>query len=386
MNTISERLISYINFLNRNTHKQGSQKWLECRKNSIGCSEIYKATRTGKTREKFIHDKIVGTDYSNIIAVIWGNVFESSTKLVTELILNTKIFNINGSIAHPNGVVTCSPDGLGIVRIPKPLIKKLMRQDINGKYSVRRGSYAFDSKQIMQPAILVDGIIPSKNNWKPTSMTSENYQNEIELVALYEFKSRHSRELNHNYIQPEYLFQVLGGIDVIRASTIGVYSESWFSTRSPLRDENISINDEHRELESSIYFGACKYIRLNNTITVTMQELDLDDLKGKKIIKDYEIIDGPYFFKYGNKVIFSENGIRETFDIDEPHPTTVNELNTYFRNFNAKLDKLPNKPNYYAVYQLDKMSIRYISALKGFISLLEPLCKEVLEQVKSGTR
>lgn len=372
-------LEKYVIYKNRTNPKQGSLIWLLGRKKSVGCSELYNACGSQIEKQKLINSKNGdGFNISNLIPVIHGNVYESSTRLVTELVLGTKIYTMSGSIKHPNGVVSCSPDGIGVVKLPFDIAINLTTKDIDNHYSYKNDRLKINQKGLVEPAIRVENF-QTTGPWQPPPDDDKD----VKLVALYEFKSRYSKEMNHKSIQQDHLYQVLGGIEVMSVSyNVGVYSESWFDTGLKYT-KPLAIYDHHRGTTGNIYFGSCKYIKLLNQITITMVELNLYSLRNKRVTVDYEILDGPYCFAYADKFVFHDNDFFELYPEVKhvPPPTCVEMMDVYFDQVNAILGKLENKPSMYTTYRLDQLSIKYVAGLKGFIDLVEPYCREILEQV-----
>jgi len=385
MKSIDEGLNRYIEFTNRRTYKPQSADWFAGRSERVGCSELRKACGTLNEREDIINAKLYGMDLSRIKPVVWGNIFESSSQLMCELVLGTKIYNMNGSIHHSSGYIACSPDGVGVVKIPTEYIKDILYKKARHHCtSTKTRNVHIDPMPLVHPGICVDNFRPRKQDWEPTQMSKENYYDEVELIALYEFKSPYSRIMEHDKIKPEYLFQVLGGIDVIRpVYGIGVFAEVWFEESIPLLDIGLAIYDQHRGTQNTIYFASCKYIVMKNFTSQKMVPFEIDMVLGMKFMTDYEVVDGPYFFRYGDKVIFNENGFGEKYSIpDIPKPYDVSTLNRYFARLNEHLNAQINKPNYSYIYQLKNMSIKYVSGLEGFADTLSPHCKDLITEVK----
>lgn len=368
----------YIDYLNSTNPRQGSAEWLAGRKYSIGCSELYDGCGTPSMKKKLVKNKTgKGTDLSHIVSVIHGNVYESSTKKITELLLDTRIYTVNGSVKHPNGVISCSPDGLGVVKLPADVAYRLVTKKSSNSVTIKNDRLKIDSKKLFEPAILVDEGIQYNNNWQLPS------DDDVKLIALYEFKSRHKKELHFNDIEPGHLYQVLGGIGVMRVTyNIGVYAESWFDIGA-FTNEPVLVTDVHRNTQGKIYFGSCKYVRLLHEKPITMTDLNLYTLLGKKVTQDYSIIDGPYIFQYGDKFIFDGTEFFQLYPETStvPHPTNIEMCNVYFEQVNEILQTLSNKPSMFATYKLCKMSIKYVGGLTDFIQRVEPYCKEVLDSI-----
>jgi YqaJ-like viral recombinase domain len=382
MKSISEVLERYVLYINSNTNIQNSAIWLEKRRLSVGCSELYKACGTVNQRNDIIKNKIYGSDLSRINAIIWGHVFESSTKLMCELILNTKIHVMGGSIKHDSNVVSCSPDGVGILRVPTSIVLDLISQKVEDHYKGKK-RFAIKPNGVVYPAILVGDFKTNASNWSPTTMTKDNYNDEVELVALYEFKSRYSKAVDHTKTDPGYLFQVLGGIEIVKpVYKVGVLAEANFSQVQKFYDAKLSVRDSHRESGNKIFFGSCKYVVENNSTAIEMLPIEFELLHGKKFTVDFDVVDGPYFFTYGDKVIFDDNGFSEKYNIPKiDQPTNIEELNNYFDYVNTFLNRSANKPHYYTNYQIEAMTIKYIAGLEGFISKIIPYCADIIDQV-----
>jgi hypothetical protein len=379
---LCDALERYIAHLNETNPTQGSREWLDGRKYSIGCSELYNGCGTPTMKRNLANSKMgKGPDMSHIISIIHGNVYESSTKKVTELVLGTKIFNVSGSIRHPNGIISCSPDGLGVVKLPVKVAMRLINKKSKDTLFYKNNRIKVDSKKLFEPAILVDDSIINNFDWQPPSDDGTD----VKLIALYEFKSRCQKELQFNEIEPGHLYQVLGGIGVMKvAYNVGVYSESWFDIGAFTNDK-VVITDVHRRQQNAIYFGSCKYVKLVDETPITMVDLNLYTLKGKKVTQDYIVIDGPYLFQCGDVITFDDNGFFELYPETAcvPPPTCLDMLNVYYEQVNNILQNSRNKPSMFATYKLNKMSIKYVGGLTDFINHVEPYCKEVLDSISS---
>lgn len=382
MKSISELLERYVNYINSNTCIQNSTIWLEKRKFSVGCSELYDACGTPKQRSNVVFNKLHGKDLSRISAIIWGHTFESSTKLLCELLLNTTIHTMGGSVKHHSGVVSCSPDGVGILRVPKSLVLDLITQKVEDHYKGKT-RFAINQTKVVYPALYINDFKTRKTDWQPTTMTEDNYNDEIELVALYEFKSKYSAPVDHSKTNPGYLFQVLGGIEIIKpVYKIGVLAESNFMQVQKFINHNISICDSHRELGNSVFFGSCKYVIECNSQAIEMLPFEAELLHGKQFTVDYDVVEGPYYFTYGDKVVFSDNGFSEKYNIPPINePTNIDELNNYFTSLNSHLAISSKKPHYYTLYQIQAMTIKYIAGLEGFIDKMVPYCADIISEV-----
>ena len=94
--------------------EQGSERWLNERKISIGGSELYSLK---KDKKQIIRRKINLDTMVEALPMLWGTVLEDLTQFITSIICGCVILNAPGSI--PSCEVdgkTYSPDGLGFMR------------------------------------------------------------------------------------------------------------------------------------------------------------------------------------------------------------------------------------------------------------------------------
>jgi len=106
---------------NDETPIQGSQEWLDFRRNGVGGSEVASLLKMGgwSNPKKIAEDKTGLTRNKfgfNFIACNWGTVMENVTIQITELLLNTTVHEINILKGEIIGQLY-SPDGIGIVKL-----------------------------------------------------------------------------------------------------------------------------------------------------------------------------------------------------------------------------------------------------------------------------
>lgn len=393
LNNILERQVT---ILNMTTHKQNTIEWHENRKLSIGCSELFPASGTKKQIQGIVERKLgISSNLNFIECIIWGSVFESSTKLVTEIVLGTKIYEVNGSIKHDNNINTCSPDGIGVIKLPKSLINKIVPKNINSYMSGKEKRFKKNKKYAIIPAITAsydDPIELDKIEYLPHGLNNVYGQ---DLIALFEFKSPHSRKIDHDDIKEDYLFQVLGGINILSFTTIGVFAEISFCEVDKFAKNFITLYDNYYDgKDYPFYFGACKYIKIINKQKLEefkdinqMVYYDWNYLKGMTISQDYEVFDGPFLYNFGKKYYFSYEQ-SEFFGLelsDFGFPTNIAEFNEYYQKLNKHLDmqNYENRPHLFTFYEAQDFSIKYIPKVNGFINKFYSYCKDILDKVRS---
>lgn len=111
-----EELLGKFIQKHNNLAEQGSDEWHEIRKYSIGGSEmaVVKGKNGFTTIEELIARKVGFTHFNTNIACRWGNLFESVTNQIAEIMFNTTISE-TGSLPGVIQEQRYSPDGLGVV-------------------------------------------------------------------------------------------------------------------------------------------------------------------------------------------------------------------------------------------------------------------------------
>jgi len=157
--------------------EQGSERWLNERKISIGGSELYSLK---KDKKQIIRRKINLDTMVEALPMLWGTVLEDLTQFITSIICGCVILNAPGSI--PSCEVdgkTYSPDGLGFMR-----------------------------------------FACSKVNDKDTKC-------HVMLYTLFEFKTLWSRFPEQDVVYKNYVDQVKSGLADLSLVQVGLYSESY---------------------------------------------------------------------------------------------------------------------------------------------------------------
>lgn len=218
-------LKNYIKFLSSETFVQGSQEWINNRAKIIGCSELFRVVKTRYTRAELIKDKIEAKSKNYISAIVWGKSYEDTNKKFVELFLSCKIDNCPGSVKGFNGV-TCSADGISVINTPINWIKDIYaRREERNHYEITR--YKYKVYKNISHEFTYNELIASKSR--------------INLLAMFEFKCPISRILT-NTVPDEYIYQILGGLDILQACNLCIYCECRFCVCTI---EQLNFNDEH---------------------------------------------------------------------------------------------------------------------------------------------
>jgi len=302
----------YISNLEVFYEKQGSDKAIDGRKLSIGCSELHKATNTKSSKVDLICKKLTASgSLSKLIPIVWGHAFEATTKLITSILLNCIIHEAPASIRSYNNMNSCSPDGIGQILIDVNIFMRQYRRPISIRdLEKSRGNYKFDKIVDFESAHKFYERFRKVNNNLISSEYSELLQRaHVPIIALFEFKSPISRDLKCK-INQEYIYQVLGGLEIIKICDIGVFAECRFVVCNA---KQLAFNDSYLEfksgnidssglfmLEKPKFIGA-KYFVINGSdtsihpydcIVEIEAEMDLWDIINKLVInKDYTTID-----------------------------------------------------------------------------------------------
>lgn len=391
MSTLTRLLDTHIILLNMQTFKQNSAEWHKNRKKTIGSSEIFDASGTETSKKKIIDRKRgLGPNLNGVPAIIWGNVMESSTQLVTETLLGCKVRNVNGSILcqtvlddFGNPINSDSPDGLGVIQIPVEVYREMRpysidQLDIYGQ--TRFGRKSSDRELLIFPYLSgINQLPPPEQGYSPPVEGCN--LGDIELCAHFEYKSPKSRKIEPGKISDEYLFQKLSGLDIFnRICQIGVFSEVRFSNVNYFSYDPITLYDHHTKKDYPCYFALTKYIFVFGQSS-PMMPYDDKCLQGKTVVQDYEVVDGPYMYNFGNGFVFCDNEIRSKLgDFQCDQPQNVEEFAGYCSELNTFLSQSKKVPNYYMFNQVDEFSIKLIRKVVGFVSNFRDHCIDILQQ------
>jgi hypothetical protein len=114
----TQKLNKLIN-ANKNLAPQGSKEWLALREYNIGGSEM--STITGENAfssiDKLVAQKIGLYKFEGNAATRWGNLFESITQTLMEMIFDIDKIHETGSLEGAVKHQRYSPDGIGVVKM-----------------------------------------------------------------------------------------------------------------------------------------------------------------------------------------------------------------------------------------------------------------------------
>lgn len=389
--TLKRILLTYINTINVGTNKQGSKEWHNNRKKTIGSSEIHNATGTQKQVEGVINKKLGRSrDIYGCAPIVWGNLMESSSKIVTSVIMGCDIHNVNGSILNTklvddqgNPINSDSPDGMGVIILPANLYQSCIRP-IHVQDTELYGKLRFSSTKSADRKQFITSIIYGGGSGKKETneyQVPQDVQGEMCLIAHFEFKSPCTREIIPEYISNEYLYQKLSGLDVFDIAQVGVFSEVKFSTRNKFVFEPIRLTDLCRSNSTHpCYFAMTKYVVMNDEKSIEVIPYCAGYLSDKKITQDYEVVDGPFMYYLGGTFVFQDvDNFLVKLGIKYDTPTTVEEFNYLCEKILYKLQGTNTK--YYIYHQVEEFSIKLIRKMPGFLENFKESCISVIQRV-----
>jgi hypothetical protein len=357
---------------------------------------VYNASGTPKQKDGLVDKKLGRSlDISGFDAIVWGNLFESSAKIFTEVVMGCDIFDVNGSIIHTplkneygEPINSDSPDGMGVVLIPKWMYNDyvlpipVQNTDLYGK--TRLGK---DKKKFVKSFIY--GNKPEKMPFLEPYTIPIDSGDELCLIAHFEFKNPISRKIDHEKISNDYLFQKLSGLDVFKLAKIGVFSEVKFSQVDKFRFDPIVLTDLCRTKSSHpCYFAMTKFLRLKDSAK-SIQQYSNQCLNGLKFGQDYEIIDGPFMYYFGtgsgHEFEFVHNNFIAELKLDwfeHQIPTTLDEFNDLCTQLEDELLQSDHCPAFKIYHEVEEFSIKLIRKMPGFLDNFQPYCEEILERVR----
>ena len=378
----------YISNLEIFYNKQGSVRALTDRRSTIGCSELHEATHTESSKRGLIKKKLrADSNISTIIPIVWGHAFEPTTKLITSIILNCNIYDAPASIRSKNNINSCSPDGIGQILLDLKLFKKLVMNTATAKQlETHRGNYKFDNiVDFESPHIFYERFRKLNNGLltdREKDLINKFY---TPTVALFEFKSPYSRDLKGK-INQEYVYQVLGGLEIINICDVGVFSECRFVICSK---SQFAFDDKYLDFKRGTpddsglfmlkvpFFIGIKLFILNEELLSEMpyddlveieSTMDLCDIINKFTInRDYNVID--YCFIRNDE--YSSRRLRDDFvtNISEilgieigdivDRMTTDELINYLYKNHNRVFAVMH--------WKMMDIGVAYVNKITGFI-------------------
>lgn len=220
----------YISGLKIYYKKQGTAEALYERRLTVGCSELFDATSTKNSKIKIIKRKLdAGKNNMVVIPLVWGHLFEPTTKKYTSILVDCNIYDAPASVRNHDGVTSCSPDGIGIIRVNFETYKRIYSKQNSIKDIKKvRGNYVFSSLVNFNEPLDYYKRVSAINNCRADPLFARLFDlTHYYTIALFEFKSPYSRTLEKE-VKREYMYQVLGGLNIINLCDVGVYSECRF--------------------------------------------------------------------------------------------------------------------------------------------------------------
>lgn len=273
-------VIIILAWYNNTYPQQGSEEAMKRRALTVGCSEISKANGTKADKVSLIKNKLGLIKQAKAISLTWGHIFEDSCRLATEILMDCVIYNAPGSIRHKNNFISCSPDGVGVVRVPQSIVNKPEIRVCDLKI-VRGGKYDFS------PVVNFDEPLTHYRRYRKINngLVDEDYSNKVDAIyhnriALFEFKSPISRELIEE-VPYQYSFQVLAGMNVVDICEFGVYSESRFAccTKRQFDFNDAHIDFDSGEIDDSLVFHGvtpfmigCKFFIYKDSVDIESRD------------------------------------------------------------------------------------------------------------------
>ena len=402
MSMLESLIRGFVKMTNYNTFKQNTPEWMANRRHTIGSSELQEATGTEKQKEKIIERKLgLAQDVSHIKAIMWGNVVEQTTLRVTSLLLGQNIYNINGSIVNKktkdaNGrpINSDSPDGLGGVLIPTSIWH--MAQPIDVRQLSIFGNTRFSrSAKKEEYKMIVTSLLSGESEYFDTEeelLTFPPYvvptvnDQELELVAHYEFKSPVSRTLKKGEMSDNYLFQKLSGLDTIDICNVGIFSEIRFDVVYRFSGIRVIVEDHCRTKQKhAVYFAMTLYTKLKPPRTSDQRARpyspieDYNPLEGLSSSTDFDVLCGPFMYDVGSGMTFCNNNFQETFGYAMPFepPKTIPEFNKCCETFRDTADL-----HTYSYLEVHSLEINLVRKVIGFVTNLQGPCVELLKEVE----
>jgi hypothetical protein len=334
--------------------------------------------------------------------LVWGHIFEDTCRSVTQVLLNCNVHEAPGSIRSADGYISCSPDGIGIVRIPHKLIgRELKVADLK----ISRNKYDFSNVVNFAEPLKQYRRYQRINNSegdKYSALVEQMYYNSI---ALFEFKSPYSRVLT-NVVPQEYCYQVLCGLNVMSICKIGVYSESRFVTcladQLDFSDSYLNFNTGGVDLSLEFhsrepFMVGCKFYVFGDVSREVRDSMGFTRIRNKfelmsitavlEPVKDFQCIDCCFIrddiYSSSRLLINFYNNISKYCEVD--FDTLAATYWTYQTDGDiSPLADLIRGPNVFAIqyWKLMDNRIAYFTRIADFAESQLPGAIEVVESVK----
>lgn len=230
----------------KGTYANNVVKSIGNRQKTVGGSEIHKM-RTPAGMKSVVSSKLglsklgLKPRLDNILPILHGNIYESVTKNIAEIVFDCKILEPNGGYSHKRYPFNSySADGIGTMMISDELMR-----------------WCYDE--------CLD-YIPSKKRYVDYKyITKEQIAGKREVDVLFEFKSPFTRELD-GLVSDDYCYQILAGLDIIRLCNIGAFVQcniKEYSGENHFSNEyNTPYHEERQSQYQPTHIGKKYYIQL----------------------------------------------------------------------------------------------------------------------------
>lgn len=230
-----------------NLPKQGSQEWLDQRKNTVGGSQIASIMGINKYEnvKQFILSKTDKYVFKKAPPLWFGTLMEPCVEQYVEMVYGIKTEETGSLPCEFNSRLSYSPDGLGIV--PKSKLRDLAEQ----------------------------GILHSFSEDIPE-----------EPIVLFEFKSPYMRVITQGHVPEYYIPQPLLGMELIDIADLSIFIECVFRFCSikDLRNEKYSsYHFDRKRLSGYEYFGGMSLFWIGEP-SIHVATTDLSGITDKNMI------------------------------------------------------------------------------------------------------
>lgn len=388
--------------------KQGTDEWINKRKESVGTSQMYQALNTDNSIRTIIGGKINCKKLGGY-PIAFGNLFESTTAYICESKLNIKILECPGSVKSPKyPYITNSSDGLSVCKFHKELtfaikskldlIDKLYKELnlIETEIKQTKESEELDLAMKMFYKKKLKKIMPTgkyKDYTRIKNLDKVNTSNksDVEFITLFEFKSAYSRKLTNN-IKQEYCYQVLAGMDCIPLTQIGIFYETVIKI---CKRQDLGFNNEYcdqltygktpiEKLTNIPEIIGVKYVKIIGCNDPIKTECNYGNICIGKEGVDYISYEAPFFIKsdiiklkYGN-IISKE--LSDLLDILDGMEITEKTILMFY----DRLDDIMINLGYSNIYnwKLFDDGMFWFPKYRNILDCWAEGCKYIIDKVK----
>jgi hypothetical protein len=204
---------------------------------------------------------------------------------------------------------------------------------------------------------------------------------------LFEFKSPYSRILN-NTVSNEYCHQIMAGMDIIRATSGGVFVQcdlKKYTGDEHFDNKYIDSDNTEKEAKDLPKVIGRKYYFSENLKPETLYEFTLDERSMYGLYgSDFTSIDGPVFHTLSGEKKFHDFGFsfytKDLCTDEDRNEIMCGDITEYYK----RLDVLMLKCGAFAYnsWKLVDINIHIFPSTKGFCKIFEDSSKKVIEQVE----